>query len=440
MAQATFYFPHDFRWGTATSSHQVEGNNLNNDWWAWEQQPNRILNGGKSGLACNWWENAEADFDRAAEMGTNAHRLSIEWSRVEPEPAFLNHEALGRYRDMLLALRDRNIEPMVTLHHFTNPLWLAEEGGWESGAVVDHFARYTRRVVEQLGDLVSLWVTINEPMVYIVMSYLDGRFPPGRGKFSQAVTAFGNMLRSHAAAYHIIHELVPEALVGVARNIIVFEPAGRSLPDRLSAWAADLLWNQRFSQAQMTGQPSWPFGRARIPGLAGTMDFYALNYYTRFKTSVAFKDADLLVLRRRFCPEAEISDYDYGEVYPVGLLRALKMASFYGKPIYITENGLPDADDDQRPRFLLSHLYQVWRAVQQNIPVMGYYHWSLVDNFEWDRGWLQRFGLIEMDPVTQERRPRPSGELYGRICRSGCIDLQMVTDYAPELLDYMFPA
>jgi beta-glucosidase len=184
---------------------------------------------------------------------------------------------------------------------------------------------------------------------------------------------------------------------------------------------------------------SWPFGRAVIPGLAQTMDFYGLNYYTRFKVSFGLKDADWIFLRREFGPGAEISDNGYGEVYPLGLFRALRTAAAYGRPIYITENGLPDADDDQRPRFLLSHLYQVWAALQQNIPVMGYYHWSLVDNFEWDRGWVERFGLIEMDPDTQERQLRPSGTLYGQICRSGSIDYEMVAGFAPQLLDDMFP-
>jgi beta-glucosidase len=439
MSESSFCFPHNFRWGTATSSHQVEGNNRNNDWWAWEHEPNRILNGDKSGRACDWWENAEADFDRAAEMGTNAHRLSIEWSRIEPEPAVFDREALDRYREILLALHERNMEPMVTLHHFTNPLWLAEKGGWESEVVVVYFARYTRQVVEHLGDLVPLWVTINEPMVYTTMAYLDGRFPPGRGKPAQVVRVVNHLLRGHAVAYHIIHELQPKALVGVARNIAIFEPSGRSPLDRLLASAADLLYNRRFSEAQMTGKLGWPFGRMRIPGLAQTMDFYGLDYYTRFRMSFGFKDADWFFVRRHLSSDAEISDNNYGEIYPLGLLKALKMAASYGKPIYITENGLPDADDDQRPRFLLSHLYQVWSALQQNIPVMGYYHWSLVDNFEWDRGWLERFGLIEMDPLTLERRLRPSGELYGEICRGGSISRQMVERFAPELLDEMFP-
>src|SRR5687767_867524 len=147
MAQATMYFPADFRWGTATAAHQVEGNNTNNDWWAWEQERGRILHGHQSGLACDWWENAEADLDRAAEMGTNAHRLSLEWSRIEPEPSVFSDEALGRYREILQGMHERGIEPMVTLHHFTNPLWLVEKGDFDTALVVDYFQRYTAKVV-----------------------------------------------------------------------------------------------------------------------------------------------------------------------------------------------------------------------------------------------------------------------------------------------------
>jgi beta-glucosidase len=166
MAEATMHFPPDFLWGTATSSHQVEGNNDNNDWWHWEQEEGHILNNDKSGLACNWWADAEADLDRATEMGTNAHRLSLEWSRIEPEPSVFDMEALGRYREILQAMYHRDIEPMVTLHHFTLPQWLVEKGDFNSEIMVDYFRRYTAKVVESLGDLVPKWVTINEPQIF----------------------------------------------------------------------------------------------------------------------------------------------------------------------------------------------------------------------------------------------------------------------------------
>lgn len=440
MPRATFHFPKDFRWGTATSSHQVEGNNTNNDWWEWEQQKGRILNGDRSGLASNWWENAEVDFDHAADMGTNALRLSIEWSRVEPQPGVYDPDAIDRYRQMLQGLHDRGIEPMVTLHHFSNPRWLALKGGWEQEGVVNDFARYVRRMVEKLGDLVPLWITINEPMVYVVMAYLEGTFPPGKSGLGMAAQVARNLLRGHAVAYHIIHELQPEAAVGIARHIRIFEPSrSSSFLDRWAARNLHQVFNERFNQAMATGKLGWPLGRGQMRELAGTLDFFGLNYYTRELVSFDLLHARELFGRRHFSPDAEMSDNNYGEIYPQGLMQAIRLAVSYGRPIFITENGLPDADDDQRPRFILTHLRKVWAAIQFNWPVMGYYHWSLVDNFEWDRGWLERFGLIELDPATQERKLRRSGELYGQICRRGAIDWEIVAEYAPGLLDDMFP-
>ncbi|MEW5988884.1 MAG: family 1 glycosylhydrolase, partial [Chloroflexota bacterium] len=232
MAQATMHFPPDFLWGTATAAHQVEGNNSNNDWWQWEQEAGHILQGHRSGLACNWWENAEADLDRAAEMGTNAHRLSVEWSRIEPEPSVFDEAAVDRYRQILQALRDRHIEPMVTLHHFTNPLWLVEKGDFDSDLVVDYFQRFTAKVVKSLGDLVPKWITINEPMVYLVYRYLDTAFPaPRKRGWSAGMRALANLLRCHAVAYHTIKESYPQAQVGVAKHWRPFEgrPGGHRL-------------------------------------------------------------------------------------------------------------------------------------------------------------------------------------------------------------------
>lgn len=440
MPKATFYFPKDFRWGTATSSHQVEGNNRNNDWWAWEQEPGRILNGARSGLACNWWQDAEADLDRAAEMGTNAHRFSIEWSRVETQPGLYDEAALGRYREILQAMHARGIEPMVTLHHFTNPIWLVHKGGWENEGVVVDFQRYVRVVADRLGDLVPLWVTINEPMVYTVMAYLDARFPPGKSSLRAGLQVARNMLLGHAVAYHAIKELRPDAQVGIARQLRLFEPSSpRSPLDRIATRMLHQIFNESFNQALVTGRLTWPLGRGRFERVANTLDFFGLNYYTRDLVAFSPTSPQQLFTRRHYADGAEMSDNHYGEIYPQGIIKALKMVAAYKLPIYITENGLPDADDDQRPGFILRHLRQVWAAIQFNTPVMGYYFWSLTDNFEWERGWVERFGLISLDETTQERKMRRSGEMYGRICRGGFIDWELVAEYAPALLGKMFP-
>jgi beta-glucosidase len=429
------FFPEDFRWGTATSSHQVEGNNVNNDWWQWEQQPAAILDEDRSAQACNWWENAEVDLDHAVAMGTNAHRLSLEWSRIEPEPSAFSTDALTRYREILQEMKERGIEPMVTLHHFSNPLWLVEKGDFSSEIVVDYFQRYTARVVDALGDLVPRWITINEPMVYMQMRYVEDAFPPPATRgLATSARALSNLLRSHAAAYHTIKETYPEAEVGVAKNMIAFD--SRPGASRLDRWWVDQiswLFNDWWMLAMSDGRLRLPLGRGRIKGLGGSFDFVGVNYYTRFYSRL------FRLYEREWEPGALVSDGNYGEVYPAGLFRVIKHARRYQKPIYITENGVPDSADELRPSFLLTHLREVWRAISFNWPIMGYYHWSLVDNFEWDRGWTQRFGLIEVDPETQERTWRQSARLYSEICHSRSISSDMAQRYAPEVLDTLFP-
>lgn len=435
MAQATLFFPEDFRWGTATAAHQVEGANKNNDWWAWEQEEGRILEGHRSGRACNWWENAEADLDRAADMGTNAHRLSLEWSRIEPEPSRFDLSALDRYRQILNAMHQRGIEPMVTLHHFSNPLWLVEKGDFSTDVVTDYFKRYTAKVVEHLGDLIPKWITINEPVVYAFMRYMDGTFPaPAKKGWAQARQALHHMLHCHAVAYHTIKDAYPASQVGVAKNMIAFDPrpGGNALDNW---WNGQISWlfNDWWMSAMQDGKLRWPLNGRKIDHLAGTFDFVGINYYTRFYTRF------LKTYLREWGENAVVSDGDYGEVYPAGLYRVIKHSLQYKKPIYITENGLPDRRDKLRSAFLLTHLREIWRAINFNWPVMGYYHWSLIDNFEWDRGWTQRFGLIALNPQTQERTLRQSGHLYREICTGRSINSRLTQQYAPSLSKHIFP-
>jgi len=438
MARARMMFPPDFRWGTATAAHQVEGDNKNSDWWLWEQSQGTILHDNRSGLACDWWRNAEADLDRAAEMGTNAHRFSLEWSRIEPEPGHFDEIALERYRQMLTAMHERNIEPMVTLHHFSNPLWLVEKGDFNSTLVTDYFQRYAAKVADRLGDLVPKWITINEPMVYLFYRYITQVFPaPSETGWGAGLKALRNLLRCHAVAYHTIKEMRPDALVGVAKNFAVFEPRpdGNQL-DRW--WASRLSWlfNEMWMDSMADGRPRWPLGKGSIKGLAGSFDFVGVNYYTRYFVKFPPRGE---FHERNWGPEALVSDGNFGEVFPEGLYQVIRGVRRHHKPIFITENGLPDKADALRPSFLLTHLREIWRAISFCFPVMGYYHWSLVDNFEWHHGWSRRFGLIEVDPDTQVRTWRASGRLYSEICHSRSIGSEMAEKYAPGLMAAMFP-
>ncbi len=199
MPQAVFHFPRGFLWGTATAAHQVEGNNTNNQWWHWEQAGHTK---GLSGLACDWWGGRwREDFDRAVEGGQNAHRFSVEWSRIQPAPDQWDEDALERYRAMLRGLRERNLSALVTLHHFTDPLWVWEKGAWENEEIVKLFEKFVRKTVGALKEYVTSWVTINEPNVYALSGYANGAFPPGVNDIKRAVRVEANMLRAHAAAY-----------------------------------------------------------------------------------------------------------------------------------------------------------------------------------------------------------------------------------------------
>ena len=425
-------FPRGFLWGTATAAHQVEGDNRNNDWWAFEQQPGAIWKGDRSGLACNWWHNAEADFDLMAQMGHNTHRLSVEWSRIEPEEGVFDPKAIARYREMLLGLRQRGIEPMVTLFHFTSPLWLARQGGWHNPAAVGHFRRFVRRAVGELGDLVSLWCTINEPNVYAALGYLFGEHAPGQRSLPAYFRVLRHLLLAHSVAYRAIHSLDGGASVGLVKNVQIFEPlrpAGAPGHSRAAAHAARLLdhfFNELTLTAIQDGRLRFPLHLpARTHGpLVDSSDFVGLNYYTRQRVSLGRAGEGIMDLLQP-TPGAECSDSGrngtYGEIFPAGIYRALQQVARLGKPIYITENGLPDEDDDQRPAFLLRHLSQVQRAIADGIDVRGYYHWSLIDNFEWAEGWSLRFGLVALDRKTQVRTPRPSAGLFSAIIRANAV-------------------
>jgi beta-glucosidase len=440
MIEAAFHFPEGFKWGTATAAHQVEGDNRGNDWWAWEQQPGRILRGDRSGLACDWWGGRwKEDLDRAAAGGQNAHRLSVEWSRIEPSPGRWDDHALGFYRDVLSGMRARGIEPLVTLHHFSNPIWLAEMGGWEKGEIVSRFEAFARKTVAALADLADFWCTINEPNVYAHEAYAAGNFPPGRKSIGAAFRVMRNQVSAHAAAYHAIHEIQPRARVGIAMHYHPFIPHTASPLDRAAAGMQSRIFNNLLPMAITDGRLRFPLGRERIPAAAGTQDYLGLNYYTADHVSFDLRRAGDLFGRRFFPEGADTSAVGMNANVPEGMRMAIRWADSFGLPIYITENGIEDDSDSIRPRYLAQHLHQVWKKINTGSPVRGYYHWSLVDNFEWERGWTQRFGLWALDPKTQVRTERSSGKFYAEICRENGLTSDMVRRYAPEIAGKMFP-
>jgi beta-glucosidase len=441
--QAAYHFPRGFLWGTATAAHQVEGNNTSNQWWAWEQAGHTD---GTSGLAADWWGGRwKDDLDRAAEGGQNAHRFSVEWSRIQPTPDTWDEDALERYRNMLRGMRDRGLTPMVTLHHFTDPLWLEELGGWETDAVVPLFERFARKVVEALKEYCTLWCTVNEPNGYALNGYIDhgvAAFPPGKNNIRLAFQVLANLLRGHAAAYRAIHEVQREARVGYAWNYRSFVPYRAWSPlDRLSTRIAFTSLNNTFPSGLATGVMRTVLGPIKVPEAKGTQDYFGLNYYTRDYVSFDLRKPKTLFAHNFFAKNAELSPNRFIANEPDGMFESLKwvVRTFPNLPILITENGVEDAEDNLRPRYLAQHIHQAWRAVNFNWPVKGYFHWSLVDNFEWERGWTQRFGLWALDEKSQKRTKRPSADLYAEICKENGLTSEMVQKYCPEVFDKLFP-
>jgi len=438
--QAAYHFPRGFLWGTATAAHQVEGNNTNNQWWMWEQTGHT---NGTSGLAADWWGGRwKEDMDRAAETGQNAHRFSVEWSRIQPTPDTWDEDALERYRNMLRGMRERGITPMITLHHFSDPLWFYEMDSWENDEAPALFEKFVRKTVEALKEYCTLWCTINEPNVYALSGYVTGDFPTRHRGLNVAMQVMANMLRGHARAYRAIHEIQPECRVGYAHH---HRPmVAKRTWNPLDVLMRNLRFhglNMAFPSALSTGVMRTPLAKFNIPEAKGTQDFIGLNYYSVDTISFNLTKRSELFTHSSYPDDADFSATRFIANIPEGLFETIKWAvrSYPNLPILITENGVEDHDDKMRPRYIAQHIHQAWRAVNFNWPVKGYFHWSLVDNFEWERGWTQRFGLWGLDVDTQKRIRRPSVDLYAEICRENGLTSEMVQKYCPEVFEKLFP-
>jgi beta-glucosidase len=426
-------FPKGFLWGAATSAHQVEGNNTNNQWWAWEQEGGHISDGSFSGRACDHYNLYEKDFDLVKELGHNVHRFSVEWSRIEPKEGVWSEKEIEHYRKVIQALKERNIIPMVTLHHFTNPLWLEKKGGWLNPASVDFFERFTRKVVESLGDLIPFYNTINEAVLTAYVSFGLGVHPPCHKDMNEFYTAGKHFLMAHGKCYHAIHETVKDMgfkikpQVGTVNQMIYYDPVDPNVKEDVEEAASiDELTNRWFLDGIQTGIIREPFGEGEeLDYLKGSQDFIGVNYYTRTQITPRLNDPKVLELMMSRVGETT----DMYEVYPEGLYKQLMSVKKYGKPVYVTENGIATKDDNQRCRYILTHLRIAHNAIRDGLNLKGFIYWSLMDNFEWGFGFSMRFGLIEVNYDTLERKPRPSAYLYRDVIKSNKITTQQFKKY-----------
>ena len=393
-------FPEGFYWGAATASYQVEGGIENVD-WAQAARDGKVP---PCGRAADHYNRYEEDFDIAKELGHNCHRISLEWARIEPKEGEFDEEAIEHYRKVLAALRKRRLKPFITLWHFTLPQWFADKGGFEHKDSPEIFARYCGYVAKKLGNDCRHFATINEPMVFASLGWLAGVWPPFK-KWSFAggrpavyikssdqsvswhhiftfLKVLKNLARAHNAAYDKMKASAFGLEIGIVRHILVFQSNWNPV-NKLTARFMNWYWTYRFMNR-----------------VYKKCDSIGVNYYRH----------------KKFGDTATYEKTDMGwNVYPEGLCDALLMLKRYKLPLWVSEAGVADEDDDMRADYIARLICCMHIALEQGADVRGYMYWSLLDNYEWDSGFDKRFGLVEINYETLERKIRPSAYVYKKI-------------------------
>ncbi len=408
--------------GTASAATQVEGGDLNHSWMDWANS-GHIKDGSSPARANDHWNRWREDDQLMAEMGMQIARIGVEWARIEPMEGVFDQRAIDRYVQEVRWLNKHGIKPLVTLHHFTNPIWFEDMGAFEKRNNVQYFLRFVTKIVNALGTEVNEYITINEPNVYAVQGYYTGEWPPGKKSFFKAVRVMSVLTVAHVQAYQLIHALqkgmgMPDTRVSFAMNMHVFEPDNpHKFKHRLVSYLIDRFYQTAISQAMVLGKFRWPMRNLGKVKKGLYWDFIALNYYNRTTVS-GFR-----VGTRKGAP---VNDLNW-EVYPQGIVDCLrKLYALHKLPIYITENGTCDNSDSFRARYLHEHLFALTKS---GLPVKRYYHWCFTDNFEWVEGESARFGLVHVDYQTQQRTVKRSGAFFSKIIQNGGVTEDMYDEF-----------
>jgi beta-glucosidase len=403
-----------FLWGVATSAFQLEGSPYA-DWSSWDS----ILS--TNPYVTDHYNLYKKDLELLKDLGVNAYRFSIEWSRIQPREYVWDEEVIAHYQEIIDILIRNNIEPMITIHHFTHPLWFIKKYPWHTEASIGKFLSYTEKIVSLIKG-VRYWITFNEPYVLLLGGYLEGCMPPGIKDASSAIKALENILICHGKAYDIIHSRIPNAMVSVAHNMAALAPWKRWNPmDRLLSRIAKYFYNHSLLDAFLTGRLhiKFPFRKAlvlEIP-IKDKIDFFGVNYYTRIHMRFnPFKKMGV-ELRHRDIDGHGLTDMGW-EIHPYGLEKVLKYASKLSVPLIITENGIATKRDRVKIRFMKAHIDTVERCIKKGLDVKGYFYWSLIDNYEWLQGLDARFGLYKVDFETLERKPTNAALYYSHLLKN----------------------
>ena len=403
-----------FFWGVATSAFQLEGSPFA-DWATWcgvfDKRPN----------ATHHFDLYKEDLALLTELGVNAYRFSLEWSRIQPQEDTWDDQTLNHYQEIIDILNQNNIVPMLTIHHFTHPQWFIEKYPWHKAQSVDVFLDYIEKLTSRLTG-VQYWITFNEPYVLLLGGYLDGCMPPGIKDLALATKALTNILRCHGGAYDILHSSISDARVSLAHNMATFAPCSKWNPlDGYLVRIADAFYNQSLIDALKTGVLilKYPCRKPiEIPlPIKGKVDFFGLNYYTRVHLRLNPLRKMWVELRYEDRGGHGLTDMGW-EIHPEGLERILRYVSKLNVPLIVTENGIACYDSHKKNEFMKRHVDVIEKCRHDGIDVMGYFYWSLMDNYEWLRGFGARFGLYRVDFETLERKPTASATYYAYLIKS----------------------
>ena len=392
-------FPDKFLWGVSTSAYQIESGNINSNWREWEEKKNLS----HVGNVCNSDTEYPEDIKLIKALNLNAYRFSIEWSRIEPQEGKWNIDVINYYKDLISRLQNVNIEPFVTLFHFSLPIWISNIGGFKNKKTIKYFVRFVEFVVENLGNKVNFWITINEPTLFGVQSYISGEWPPGEKNYLKYVIVKKNLEIAHIESYIKINKIYSKynwekPKISIAKNNI-----DAITPDIFTEYPLKVykfLWNHSF-----------------LDNIKKYIDFIGLNYYfhKEIKLNILSKEIPLLetIPDQKGLPKQDILGW---EIYPKGIYNlAVDLYKRYNKDIYITENGISDITDGKRAEFIKNHLNFVKKAIDEGVPIKGYFYWTLVDNFEWYWGYNPKFGLAYMN--KGKRVLKNSSKIYAKIAK-----------------------
>ncbi|MFO7974066.1 MAG: family 1 glycosylhydrolase [Candidatus Hydrogenedentota bacterium] len=422
-------FPTEFLWGATLSAHAVEGGHFASDWWRWEQRPGRIADGSTSQIGSDHWNRFQEDIRLARKFGLNALLVSLEWSRIEPEPGKIDGVVLDHYRAVLETMRAEQLEPIVALHEVTLPQWIAEARGWLATDAAESFARYAAQVAEALGEACRYWIPILNPVTAVRMGHLWGHWPPGLQRLRTGWQTLRQMALAHAQAFHTLRKKVPEAEIGAGIHAERLHPFDDSSTwDLRAARCEQALSNEVWLRALTTG--NWPRPFRKNPALADTVNFIGASYYGA--QHVRFRPGrGTFAIRTNRSGERTIHEY---ESDPKGMAEVLRNLATFDKPLMILGNGIATEDDKRRRHYLLDHVAALQRALADGIDVRGYMYRSLLDGFEWDQGYTAHYGLVHVGRGALARTPNPSAYLYKDIADSGGIRKGALARYSPDWL------